>query len=615
VTAEPLSLSTRRRRVEPTPGASALIEPRGALPANCRVDGGGDVRRLGAGGIQWELHAAADTLFDDHGWKWDAWQRAEALSIVKTGAHRTVYRLALPTGVFYIKHCKTPGLRAIALNVLRPCPAVLEWRAAEAAREAGIPTFETLALGRTFRAGLVRDNYLITREIPDSQPLFDFVNETFPRLPAARQARLRRRLMLAAGELAARLHAAGFVHHDFHAGNMLVRVEPDDRVRLWIIDLAAMRRGRPPALAAIKRNFTLLSQYFIGRTSSSDRLRFLHAYCATRRRLSDNSTTSRDRSQPGASPLGELTGDFVREMEQAGRRAAARHWRRADRRFRMGNRQILKHREGRTHGRALAGLGLPLLRELCREPEGLFERRLQFWCKQTHKRRVAAVAVPFKGDETLSYWKRAELKSIWGRLLGWLERAPVRRAWEIGHALLRRGIETPRPLAYVETREPGMLRQYLLTEGIADSATLDQFLKQDYAQLTSCARLHWKRGLAKRLAGQVRRMHEFGFDHRDLKATNILVSRNANVRRTWLLDLDSVRRWAWMPPVRRIQNLARLNVTTLPRPAFQHTDRLRFLLTYLDTRDKPAWKSAWRQIARRARQKIAKNQKNGRPLT
>jgi tRNA A-37 threonylcarbamoyl transferase component Bud32 len=576
------------------------------------------------------LHPTADLLFDDRGWKWDAWQRAGAVTVVKTGAHRTVYRLVLPTGVFYIKHCKTPGVRALVQNVLRPCPAVLEWRAAEAAREVGIPTFETLAVGRTFRAGLVCDNYLITREIPETEPLFDFVNETFPRLPAARQARLRRRLMRAAGELAARLHAAGFVHHDFHAGNMLVRVEADDRVRLWIIDLAAMRRGRPPSLAAIKRNFTLLSQYFIGRTSSSDRLRFLHAYCNTRRKLSASPESSigdlrstgvarlGDRPQQGCgqhSPLGELSGEFVREMEQAGRRAAARHWRRADRRFRMGNRQILKHRDGATRGRALAGLGISLLRELCRDPEGLFERKLQFWCKQTHKRRVAAVSVPFKSDETLCYWKRAELKSIWGRLLGWLERAPVRRAWEIGHALLRRGIETPRPLAYVESREPAVLRQYLLTEGIADSATLDQFLKQDYETLSPTERRHWKRGVVKRFAGQVRRMHEFGFDHRDLKATNILVSRNAGVRRTWLLDLDSVRRWAWMPAVRRVQNLARLNVTTLPRPAFQSTDRLRFLLTYLDTRDKTRWKAAWRQIARRARQKIAHNERNGRPLT
>ena len=86
---------------------------------------------------------------------------------------------------------------------------------------------------------------------------------------------------------------------------------------------------------------------------------------------------------------------------------------------------------------------------------------------------------------------------------------------------------------------------------------------------------HWLRRYSLQLARQIGTLHSFGFDHRDLKASNILVSEDPEETQTWLLDLDAVRRWPWLPLQRSVQNLARLNVSSLNKPMIHNSDRLR----------------------------------------
>jgi hypothetical protein len=139
----------------------------------------------------------------------------------------------------------------------------------------------------------------------------------------------------------------------------------------------------------------------------------------------------------------------------------------------------------------------------------------------------------------------------------------------------------------------------------------------------------------------VRHLHRCRLSHRDLKATNLLmtadlehqdspfqpvgaVARGASLASllplpaspVWFIDLVGVRLHAHLSRSRRWQNLARLNASFHESRALSRTDKLRFLRAYLlwNLKGKGAWKNWWRGIASATAHKVARNARNGRVL-
>src|SRR5205807_2312313 len=105
----------------------------------------------------------------------------------------------------------------------------------------GVPTITPIALGEQRRRKFLFENYLITSEIAGSLPLNEFVERRLLELHEPRRTRVRQALAKALAVMTARLHDAGFVHQDFHPGNILVRLDSDDCPVLAMIDLDALR--------------------------------------------------------------------------------------------------------------------------------------------------------------------------------------------------------------------------------------------------------------------------------------------------------------------------------------------------------------------------------------
>jgi serine/threonine protein kinase len=93
----------------------------------------------------------------------------------------------------------------------------------------------------------------------------------------------------------------------------------------------------------------------------------------------------------------------------------------------------------------------------------------------------------------------------------------------------------------------------------------------------------------------LRRMHDAGFSHRDLKAPNLLVAPSsgpgaapdAPALGPVLVDLDGLRYGRRVPARRRARDLMRLSVSLDEWGVARRTDRLRFLRAYLGRRGCP----------------------------
>jgi tRNA A-37 threonylcarbamoyl transferase component Bud32 len=532
-------------------------------------------------------------------------QAAGIAESVKTGPHRTVYRLALESGDFYLKHFRIADWKALLQNLVRSSKAELEWRAARNIAHLGLPTFEPVALGRHVRGGVVHDSFLISRGIPEAMPLDQFVTAEVL-IPTETQARrdaprglnaLRQKLATALGELAARLHRAGIEHADFHAGNILIRVDPGGEPMLWLIDLHQVHFGRPLSRGARFHNLAILHQLFAGKSTRTDRLRFYRAYCQQWGCIGSQRTE-------------------ISVLEQLLKVAARAGWRRADRAWQRGNRHVRKRDAGSVACRGLATLDIHWLEQVRDDPERLYRDHLISWHKQTPKHRVAEIRLPATARASCNtgFLKCIELRRTWHRWLAWLRMSPVRRSWELGHALLRRGIDTPKPILFVDCPEPRP-RCYLLTEAVPESMGVAEVFKTFWPGMSAAIQRDWLALHLRRLARQLRRLHEEGFDHRDLKFSNLLVARDPADPRVWVLDLEGVRVWRRVPARRAAQNLARINVSAMVAGIANQSDRLRFLKWYLGARFPTEWKWWWRRIARLSQAKITDNRARGRNLS
>jgi serine/threonine protein kinase len=88
-----------------------------------------------------------------------------------------------------------------------------------------------------------------------------------------------------------------------------------------------------------------------------------------------------------------------------------------------------------------------------------------------------------------------------------------------------------------------------------------------------------KRECLKKLALEIRRLHQSGFVHGDLIPTNIWVQAEGSRIDFFLIDHDRTRRYpAWLPQSLWKRNLVQLNRFALPGISLH--DRMRFLHSY-----------------------------------
>ena len=196
--------------------------------------------------------------------------------------------------------------------------------------------------------------------------------------------------------------------------------------------------------------------------------------------------------------------------------------------------------------------------------------------KLSPKTRVSLVQAPTERGPRTVCVKEYLGQPLWKNLRNLFRRRPAIRSWAAAHALLVRGAEVALHLAARVPRNPLASRSsFVISAALQGAIGVDRYIT---AKLDASAR---RRAFAAALGRHFRSLHEAGVCHRDLKASNILVTEEGpDAWRFYLVDLDRVR---FMEPVdrrRRALNLAQVNAST---PLLMSaTDRLRFFVAYRD---------------------------------
>lgn len=168
-------------------------------------------------------------------------------------------------------------------------------------------------------------------------------------------------------------------------------------------------------------------------------------------------------------------------------------------------------------------------------------------------------------------WRR------WGdnMLLG----SPAQRAWQGAQLLQTAGVPIPRPLAVVEKRVAGMVREsFYVSEALLTQMPLNTYWREQKSQWS------WKRRRAflRVLADFLRTLHDAGLYVGDLKDENLFVEEQGDLHwKFYIVDLDRVTKHQPLHQQRRFKNITQLE-RTLGRSA-RMSERLAFFYHYLGT--------------------------------
>jgi tRNA A-37 threonylcarbamoyl transferase component Bud32 len=459
-----------------------------------------------------------------------------------------------------------------------------------------------VALGEQRHGLLVWDNFYICEGILDARSLDDYARDVLPGFDARRQARQRREIIKAVAQLVAAAHTAGVDHNDLHTGNILIRWPAEMAAtgsppQLYLIDLPGIRLGGPLNWRRSRNSLAMLGGGWFLRLSRSELWRFWSTYLARRPEIRNTLPDN-------------AIGQILRQMREHALRVLASR----DKRSLRTNRHFQRLTTAAATVHAVQEFPREQLGALADDPALLLRAFRHEPVKIGHASLLVQARLAWAGQNERVAYKRSRVRSWWKRCLGIVRGSRSIHGWQKGHALLARGIATPRPLAAIQPTGFFGGESYLMTHWIPGALNLHLYGWQ--LALRDPQERHRKAcQTAESLGRLLGRMHAWRISHRDLKGCNLVVAEEADGVATYLIDLDSVRFVRRIRFAQQTRDLSRLAASVEAHPWLSRTVRLRFLRAYLKevAADRNQWKPFWRAIEERTRSILAAFQRAGRP--
>lgn len=459
--------------------------------------------------------------------------------IIAENEHRRLIRVSQPgeRGLL-IKHFRLSTgphpLREWAKSALGRSAPTREWGALRSLRAAGLAVPEPLGF-----AQLADGDQVVVEELLAGENLWSLLRSC----PGPH-----RDTLLAAGALVRRLHSAGFAHGDLHPGNLVVT--PRGPV---LIDLQRTRRASPTRCL---RDLGLLD-YALAQCGISrcDRVRVrrvaLGLDCETNRAgtgpaLATDATNQRGHVRSTATGLHHSDHDALRAIGGASRLAAQRHQRERTRQCLRAGGRFEAFRRGHASGLRLVDVDPALLEAVLADRAAAMREKGGRAAANSGPCSSAAIAVDGRQFVVHEYLERRSRPSI----RGWRHHSAARRAWQVGHGLVVRGIDTLRPLAFVDAaRGEHCPRSLLVLEDVCAPHVATATLRdaRDAAELADI------------LSHLLVQLHDRGVLGADLGAAGTRVHRCGGQLRPTLLATDAIQFRRTPSPRLRAIELARLD--------------------------------------------------------
>ena len=445
-------------------------------------------------------------------------------------------------------------------RVIRGTPAMHEWRALREAERRGLPVPKALAVGER-RDGSARASFLAMEFIPRAVSLEDLCRGHLG-------WRERRQIISQTALLIRRMHDAGFFQRDLHLGNLLMRRRQTD-VELFLLDLQRIDIDPHSPLAKRRRDLASLHGGVVD-ASRSERLRFLTTYLSVA-------------PAPVADPE-----RLIARLERDGRRRRFRIWKSREKRCFADNREFAEVAIAGFVGSLRRGAWNDGLKAALARPGGLLADAEIV--KDSSTTTVGTVSVTCQR----AFVKRYNYQGAAYAFKDLFRSARAKRGWKAGNSCHMRGIAVSLPLGYFERRCGRVLREsYVVTAALAG---------EELSRLLARRRDHvrFKRALIADLARWLRRMHDRGITHRDLKGENIIAQKRDHGHYEFsIVDFDGI---VSRKASRRIRakNIARLLRAAAAKVPITRTDRLRFVESYLARGELSLRRSLYRRIAKLA---------------
>lgn len=482
--------------------------------------------------------------------------RPGGADIVKAGPARRVWRFR-PDGAVaevYVKENLLAEMTDTIKYLFGPAKAVKEWRMLLRLRERGVSVPRPLAVGVRRRGPILESSVLVTEALGEVEPL---VNYFAAHASSASHAEVAAFTESFAG-FVRRLHEAGVVQRDFHAGNIMVEGPPDD-ARFHLLDLYDVRIAESVPRRKLLKNLAVLGHFFCRTVPRHWRARFLREYMGGR---------------------GESR-DAARIIERRAERGMRKIWARRDKRIFSENKyfrhvgvdDLLGHRRRTEAGATAVGLFTG---------GGVFDAAQEL-IKDSRSSTIGLFKAPPGDGERTFMVKRRNPRGGWKSLFDPFRTSRGKKGFYFGAAFENRHLPTPRVFAALDERRRGRIEaSYLVLEYIEGAENLGGVLAAGNKSAVFRMLAADRRAFADRLARTLRRMHWCGFSMRDLKAANVLLYESEGRLEHAIIDLDGVRQFRAAAPERlAIRNLARLYFDVSWLSGVTRREAMEFLKAYL----------------------------------